>query len=250
MFHRLTEFLIPAYNEESRIGNTLNLLQSSFPDSKYLVVFDGNDHTPEIVSKFQNVRLIKYDRRLGKGRAVIEGIKNIQSKDIIVLLDADLPVSVEDIKKAINSLGDADMLVASRIYFNLPRSRLYFHDMFNSLAKIFFPKLRHFRDWQAGFKVIKASSINKVKDELIMNDFIFDTNLVYSFLRRNMKVLEYPVVWRHEESGSKVSKGLFKVILMDFFSLIKLRVYYSPVNEILSSKLYIKVQNFLLRVLR
>lgn len=246
----MLEFLIPAYNEERRIGNTLGALRGAFPDSECLVVFDGNDSTPEMISKFPNVRLITYGRRLGKGRAVIEGLKNARSKDTIVLIDADLPVAVNDIKKAIGHLGSADMLIASRLYVNLPRSRLYLHDMFNSLAKIFFPQLKQFRDWQGGFKVINARSIKKVKDELIMNDFIFDTNLICSFISNGMKVIEYPMVWHHEESGSKVSKGLFKVIIMDFLSLVKLRVYYSPLKGILNSKLYNKAQDFLLKALR
>ncbi len=246
----MLEFLIPAYNEEKRIGNTLGALTSAFPDSECLVVFDGNDRTPEMISKFPNVRLIAYGRRLGKGRAVIEGLKNAKSTDTIVLIDADLPVTVKDIKSAIGSLGDADMLIASRLYADLPRSRLYLHDMFNSLAKIFFPQLKRFRDWQAGFKVINVKSIKKVKDELVMNDFVFDTNLIFSFISNGMKVIEYPMVWKHEESGSKVSSSLFKVILMMFLSLVKLRVYYSPLKGILNSKSYIKAQDFLLKVLR
>ena len=249
-YHKLPTFIIPAYNEEKRIRNTLNALINIFPGSEYLVVFDGQDHTPDVVSAFPNVRLISYNTRLGKGRAVMEGLKEISPEDVIVFIDADLPVTVNDIKRAIERFGKADMLIASRQYVNFPMSRLYLHDMFNSLAKMFFPQLKQFRDWQAGFKVINGQSINKVKNELIMNDFIFDTNLTYSFLKRGMKVIEYPMVWHHEESGSKVSNGLFKVILMDFFSLIKLRVYYSPLKGILSSGSYTRAQEFILKILR
>ena len=83
-----------------------------------------------------------------------------------------------------------------------------------------------------------------------MNDFVFDTNLIYSFISNGMKVIEYPMVWHHEESGSKVSNVLFKVILMMFLSLVKLRLYYSPLKGSLNSKPYNNAQDFLLKALR
>ncbi|MEM4092256.1 MAG: hypothetical protein QW837_04255 [Conexivisphaerales archaeon] len=141
------------------------------------------------------------------------------------------------------------MLIATRLYLNSPRSRLYLHYMFNSLVKIFFPPLKQFRDMQAGFKVINAQSFNIVKNELIMDDFIFDTNLIYSLIRNGVKVVEYPVAYYHEESGSKFSKSLVKSILLAFLSLVKLRTYYSPIKIILDSKSFLviqsKIQDFL-----
>ncbi|MEM4092255.1 MAG: glycosyltransferase [Conexivisphaerales archaeon] len=85
-------FLIPAFNEEKRIRSTLSAITSAFPNNECLVVFDGNDHTPDVVSTFSGVKLITYDKRLGKGKAIMEGFKCLNSKSIIVLIDADLPV--------------------------------------------------------------------------------------------------------------------------------------------------------------
>ncbi len=243
-------FLIPAYNEEKRIGKTLEALTSSFPDSKCLIVFDGNDRTPEVASKFPNVKILKFSKRLGKGRALIEGIKKIDSDDLIVLIDADLPVDVKDIKKAISIIGKTDMLIGSRIYFNLPKRRLYLHKSFNALVKLFFPQLKQFVDFQAGFKLIKINSLRKVEHELIMNDYLFDINLIYSFIKHGLKVIEYPVLWRHEELESKISKNLFKIIILFILSLIKLRIYYSPFKKFLNTNSYLNLQNFLLKILR
>jgi hypothetical protein len=46
-------FLIPAYNEEGRIGRTLSALRSAFPGVPVLVIFDGNDNTPGVVGRFE-----------------------------------------------------------------------------------------------------------------------------------------------------------------------------------------------------
>ena len=42
--------------------------------------------------------------------------------------------------------------------------------------------------------------------------------------RGGKRVLEYLVTWQHEDEGSKVSGNVMKVALMDFLSLVKLRV--------------------------
>ncbi len=64
--------IIPAYNEEQRIGETLNKVLSYLEKQTYtwevIVVDDGStDKTSEIVSKYNNVKLIKFPHNRGKG---------------------------------------------------------------------------------------------------------------------------------------------------------------------------------------
>jgi len=243
-------FLIPAYNEEGRIGRTLSALRSAFPGVPVLVIFDGNDNTPGVVGRFEGVELRSYPRRLGKGGALREGIRSLADGDVAVLLDADLPVSVEQIGAAIGAFDGNDLLVARRIYPRRPGARYLLHLAFNALAKLFFPALAPLEDWQGGFKIFRAEAAGEVLGELILDDFIADTNLVYAFLRRGRRVLEYPVIWRHEEEGSKVSGRVMRVTLMDFLSLVKLRVYYSPLRPLLSTRAFLRAQGLILRALR
>ncbi|MGB9734520.1 MAG: glycosyltransferase, partial [Conexivisphaera sp.] len=63
----MLRFIIPAYNEQDRIGPTLAALRSSFGDAEVIVIFDGDDGTPEVVRRFEGVRLLRYRSRLGKG---------------------------------------------------------------------------------------------------------------------------------------------------------------------------------------
>lgn len=247
----MATFLIPAYNEEERIGLTLESLTSEFPGYRIIVVFDGNDRTPEVVSRFRDVRLIRFGQRLGKGRAIVEGIRAAgDESDVIILIDADMPVTVSQIRDALNRMGDADLLIIERVYSSFPARRLVLHWLFNALAATMFPALRRFSDWQGGFKVIRAGPLREVMGELIMNDFLIDTNLVYAFLRRGLKVVSMQLKWRHEERGSKVSGRLFKVSLIELLSLLKLRAYYSPFRPILSTRAFLWAQGKLLRALR
>ena len=65
--NRLVEVVIPAYNEEKRIGRTLDALTVLPEVDAILVVFEGNDRTPEIARQYQKVRVLEAERRLGKG---------------------------------------------------------------------------------------------------------------------------------------------------------------------------------------
>ena len=246
----MTTFLVPAYNEERRIEKCISEITREFPDSGCVVVFDGNDRTPEIVRKYRQVKLIMFDKRVGKGRAIIEGLKAIGDDETVAIIDADMPVDAQDIRRAERALGDADLLVAERIFTGEPGLRLFLHHSYMAISKLFFPGLRRLPDWQGGFKLIRVSSYRKVSSEIIMNDFGFDTNLVYSFLKHRMKVVTYPVKWRHQESESKVSGNIIKVILMLLLSLMKMRVFYSPLRGFIYSKSFLVIQDKILKLLR
>ncbi|QKQ99452.1 glycosyltransferase [Metallosphaera tengchongensis] len=244
----MLSIVIPAYNEEKRIGRTLQTLTSFFKNHQIIVVFDGNDRTPEIVSRFP-VDLYVSSSRLGKGGALREGIKRSKG-DIIILLDADLPVQVESLFNVIKKLEQADLVITTRVFNTLPVSRGLLHRAFILTTKLFFPSLGQIRDFQAGLKVMKRDKVAQVMDDLIMNDWIFDVNLVYSFLRMGFKVVEVEIPWSHMEEGSKVSRKIAKVSLMMLLSLIKLRTFYSPFRGVLRSRIYLQMEKTIIQLLR
>ncbi|BCS91523.1 glycosyltransferase [Metallosphaera javensis (ex Sakai et al. 2022)] len=240
--------VIPAYNEERRIERTLSTLVSMFRGEQILVVFDGNDRTPEIVKNFP-VELIVSSRRLGKGGALREGLLHSRG-EYVVFLDADLPVGTHDLEKVINLSRNVDLVVTTRIFRNLPTNRSFLHRAFVNVTKAFFPSLLKVRDFQSGLKVARREKLLQVKDELIMNDWLFDVNLIYSFMRRGYTVSEVEVEWDHEDQGSKISRKVMRVSLMMFLSLVKLRTYYSPFRGILGTGVYRWAESRIINALR
>ncbi|WP_338602399.1 glycosyltransferase [Sulfolobus tengchongensis] len=238
--------VIPAYNEANRIGKTLNRLIQTLPRAEILVIFDGNDSTPHVVRNFP-VKFYQSRERLGKGGALKKGIyeSNFQK---VLLLDADFPVTEKDLELLLNT--DADLVVPKRKIIGMPFKRRFLHNAFILLTKMFFPSLASFSDFQSGVKIINREKALRVANELIINDLLFDVNLIYAFKRHKYSIKEIEISYIHDESDSKISKKLLKVILLMFFSLIKLRVYYSPFRKILYTKTYLKLQDYILRKLR
>lgn len=82
--------IIPAYNEASRIGNVLKVVESHPLLDEIIVVDDGSrDKTREVVKNFKRVKLIVHKKNKGKTGAVITGIKACNG-DFIMLIDSDL----------------------------------------------------------------------------------------------------------------------------------------------------------------
>jgi len=237
--------IIPAYNEENRIEKTFRSIRETFHDSKIVVVMDGcTDKTYEIVSGLadQRVILLVYERRLGKGGAIMQGLKN-GNGSVIALLDADGATSPRELQKLIREVGQYDLVFGSRylkdskILANEPLSRVFLSRIFNALIKIMFWSMKGIMDTQCGAKVFKGSIIEKIKKDLFITDFAFDVNFIYSALRHGFRVKELGITWKHVEDNSKVSTDSFKLSLKMFLSLIRLRLYYSKFKGIIDTKL-------------
>ncbi|MBP1357722.1 MAG: glycosyltransferase [Sulfolobus sp.] len=240
----MLSIVIPAYNEEKRIADTLHFLRLKFPSSNIIVVFDGNDKTPDIAKKFGAFVYVN-GARLGKGASIKLGLSIAKSNKILII-DADLPT--DEVEKIITQ--DADLVIAHRDLSTMPRIRRFLHHGYNFLAKLLFPSLIRFKDLQAGVKLVKKEVTERIMDELIMNDFVFDTNLIYAFVRHGFKVKEVHVKYNHKEEDSKISGKLVKIVIFMALSLIKLRVYYSPFRRILYTKTFLKIQDKIIKMLR
>ena len=112
--------LIPAYNEEKTIEESLTRLSKLSFFQKAIVINDSsNDKTEEIVSHFlkQNSRfsLIRTEKNLGKGKAL--GIaQKIIDTELVVIHDADLEYFPEDLFEmySLSNKHDNSLILGSR----------------------------------------------------------------------------------------------------------------------------------------
>ncbi|MBI3241028.1 MAG: glycosyltransferase family 2 protein [Chloroflexi bacterium] len=209
--------IIPAYNEASRIGPSLEAvvayLRAQPLTWELLIVDDGSrDNTAELVMKqidgLSEARLIGYQPNKGKGFAVRTGV--LASKgQWVVFLDADLSTPPDEIANALRYLkaGD-DMVIGSR---GLHESQIGRRPpLFRRFASFVFDTVKHlivglwrYADTQCGFKAYRAGAARPLYERSIIDRFMFDVEILYLAERAGLKVREMPVHWA-DAPGSKV----------------------------------------------
>jgi len=251
--------IIPAYNEEKRIINRLQLLVNFFDNYmgnyEIIVITDGcTDKTHFLVLEFSKkhpqVKLLNFSKRLGKGGAIIEGLRRAGG-NIIAIADADNSVAPAELYKLITESKNYDVVICSRysngacLLIKEPFNRFILGRAFNALVKLMFWRMSKIYDTQCGAKVVKRYVISKILSDLFITGFTFDVNLIYSSLRHGFTVKEVGITYKHIDDYSKVSKNLPRVAFGMFFSLIKLRLYYSRFRPLLYTRTFQKLSLFI-----
>ncbi|MGM5488839.1 MAG: dolichyl-phosphate beta-glucosyltransferase [Nanobdellota archaeon] len=201
--------VIPVWNEERRIGATLDRIRDYLATVEYeiLVVDDGStDATARIVSEYPGVRLLQYKRNRGKGYAVKQGL--LQARYPLVLYtDSDLATPIEELEKLMAFVERYDVVIASR---NLAGSKIMVQQpLYRQVMGKGFPllvnmlALRGFRDTQCGFKLFRTSVARKIVGLQTFDGFSFDVELLVIATRLGYKIKEVPVVWI-DKKGSTV----------------------------------------------
>jgi len=205
--------VVPAYNEEERLGPTLSALArylagQSFT-SEIIVVDDGStDGTAEVargaLEAAPGGRLIGRARNLGKGFSVREGVLASRGR-FVLFSDADLSTPIEEFGKFLPRLeqGD-DVVIGSRalpdsvIEVRQARLREGMGKAFNLLVRLFV--LSGFRDTQCGFKAFRREAAVELFSRLRTKGFAFDVEILLLSRRLNYRVSEVPIVWRNSRS--------------------------------------------------
>lgn len=227
--------IIPAYNEEKRIGKTLTEYASFFEGKKinheFIVVLNGcTDNTLSVVQdiqkKFFSIHVINLTQA-GKGLAVVAGFKDALTRDndLIGFVDADMAIRPEQFLQLIKEIGSADGIIASRymagaqLYPPRPAHKevvrlLVFKPMVNVLFGMWY------KDFQCGAKLFKRAVIEKVAPVMVVKSWAFDVDLLYLCKKNSFTIKEIPTVWYDQDLSTF---NLFTGGANMFVSLIKLR---------------------------
>ncbi|MGA2179601.1 MAG: dolichyl-phosphate beta-glucosyltransferase [Verrucomicrobiota bacterium] len=232
--------LIPAYNEERRIEPVLRDYAQFFGKNysgkfQLVVVLNGcTDNTIGVVrrvaAEFPAVlRVLEFKEPIGKGGALIEGLKLASFGDLIGYVDADGATPPRAFLDLIRHIGDADCVVGSRwlpdsvIHQSQTGDRRFASRVFHTIVQLFFRLNIH--DTQCGAKVMKREAVEKIHSNLRIADMAFDINLLVSLKRAGFRIREVPTEWT-DKAGSKVH--LFRSSLTMFLSVVRIRLIYWP----------------------
>jgi dolichyl-phosphate beta-glucosyltransferase len=202
----LASIIIPAWNEERRIGGSLakiaDFVHGHSQSIEVIVSDDGSqDATAGIVEEFARrypfVRLLR-NRHGGKGAAIKAGVAAGEGQ-YLVISDADLAVPIEEVLKFLPpALDGYDVAIASREgkgakRINEPYYRHLMGRVYNLLVQV--AAVPGIRDTQCGFKAFRREVARQIFPQQTIEGWGFDVEILFIARRFGYRVVEVPVTW-------------------------------------------------------
>lgn len=218
--------VIPAFNEETTIAETLQSIKSSALDMvrETIVIDDGStDDTARIAEKL-GAKVIRHKKNIGYGASIKSGIRNAET-DFVLTMDADGQHIIDNLTSLWAVAKDHDMVVGKRV--NLLHSPLWrlpgkwiIGGLANYLTRYKIP------DINSGFRIIRRDIASRYL-HLCPSGFSLSTTITMVFLNRGYDIAFVPIKVkpRHGKSTVSVVTGLDTIIL-----ILRLTTLFNPLR--------------------
>jgi glycosyltransferase involved in cell wall biosynthesis len=227
--------IVPAHNEEQRIGQTLEGFAEAFNDSEIIVVLNGcTDDTQGVVERIRrkhaNVHIVGIPGAVGKGGAVRAGFL-IARAGVVGYVDADGSTPAREMRRICESIGSDDGVIASRwlpdshVVIKQPFVRRMASRCFNLLVRMLFGL--HYSDTQCGAKVFRKDALDLAMRAVETTNLAFDVDVLFAMKSAGMRVKEVPTYWV-DMTGSKVR--LVSASTRMLAAILRLRLQYSMIR--------------------
>jgi dolichyl-phosphate beta-glucosyltransferase len=217
--------VIPAYNEERRLGVTLSeiggFLDRHDWDWDVRVVDDGSvDRTARVVEEHsrEDARIVlQREPHRGKGGAAKAGLLAARGT-YRFLCDADLSMPIRELPRFLPPLlVDFDVAIGSREghgsrRIGEPLRRHWVGRTFNLAVQ--WLAVSGLADTQCGFKMFTASAVEEIFPLVTIDGWAFDIEALVIARRRRLRIVEVPIEW-HYRPESRVS------ILRDGYHMLR-----------------------------
>jgi glycosyltransferase involved in cell wall biosynthesis len=245
---RTLVIVIPAYNEEAAIADTVRkcldarpviLRETGLETVEVVVVDDGSrDRTREIASSLEGVRLVVHPANRGYGAALISGFSST-SAGLLAFLDADgtcEPLAFVELHRAL-AKENADMVVGNRLH---PGSRM---PAVRRVGNRFYAAVISFlsgvcvNDSSSGMRILRRRLLNRL--EPLPTGLHFTPAMTARAACLGARIAEVPIPYAERLGRSKLNilaDGLrfLRVILGTIFAIFPLRIF-GPLGVLFAS---------------
>jgi glycosyltransferase involved in cell wall biosynthesis len=215
--------LLPAYNEEQSIGNTIRGVKELYPNCEILVIDDGStDKTKEEATQ-AGANVMRHPYNIGNGAAIKTGLR-YASGEWVVMMDADGQHKPADIAKLLEHKDDYDMVVGARS----KGSKTSWHrDLANFIYNWLACYITKFKveDLTSGFRLVKNDRVRKFI-YLMPNTFSYPTTITMAYLRSGLSIKYVPIQTLKRQGKSKIK--LFQDGIRFFLIIIRIATLFSP----------------------
>jgi len=220
--------VVPARNEAGNIESAVKRLPAMGPDDE-LIFIEGNstDNTWEVIQEVKkkypekNIVVAQQSGK-GKGDAVRKGF-SIASKEILMILDADLTVPPESLPMFYDAIvqGKGEFINGSRLVYPMEDKAMRFANIIGNkfFAMAFsFVLGQRFKDTLCGTKVLTRENYAKIASHRsFFGDFdpFGDFDLIFGSMRLALKIREVPVSYKERTYGeTNIQRWRHGVILL------------------------------------
>jgi dolichyl-phosphate beta-glucosyltransferase len=218
--------IIPAYNEEKRISNTLLAIDHYLSQQDYsceiIVVNDGSkDKTAQIVRNFtnliKNLKLIDNQENHGKGWVTRQGMLEAKGK-YRIYVDADNAISLDQIESFWPYLKQSYQVIIGSIEVKgakIEEGAAWYRRMLGKWSKYLIRLLTiwEIHDTQRAFKLFPAKVAENIFSRQTIERWGFDIEILVIAKKMGYKIKELPVTW--------INPGESKVTLKSYWRTLK-----------------------------
>lgn len=227
--------IIPAFNEEARIGESLDKILAFSQSQPYfyeiLIVDDGSrDQTVDVIrERFgskDGFTIYQQPRNTGKGGAVKQGMLQARG-DYVFFSDADLSVPIDTLSVFLAELESrSDVVIGTRqkagakIEVHQPFYRELMGKTYTRLANWILSL--QISDFTCGFKGFRREAAKEIFSRQELKNWSFDAEILYLARLKGYQVVEVPVQWRNDE---RTKVKLWRDIAGSFLGLLQIRLH-------------------------
>ena len=195
--------MIPAFNEEKLIGETVRSALEMPGISEVVVIDDGSEDETAFIAYEAGARVIQMDKNSGKGAAMNRGVEE-SSADIYLIIDGDLGKSANEAYPLLEPVlsGHADMSIA------IMKTPANSKGGFGCVLKLAKWAIQKYGGAEVTAPISGQRAIKKEVIESIggfAKGFGVETALTIDALRKGYKIVEVPLPLTHRVTGRSLS---------------------------------------------
>lgn len=213
--------VMPAYNEERSIGGVLDALHGEgWRD--IIVVNDGSrDRTAEIARK-KGAVVVNHPKNMGLGATLRTGLSEALERgaDCAVTFDADGQHDPKAVRKLVDSIDGADLVIGARRFVSIPLHKRVGNFWLNFITRMLGGPLV---DSQSGMRAFNRRALETI--EIKSDRYEVSSEITARAKRKGLKLKEIPVTCyftRYSKargttiaSGVRIFVGLVKLMLTE-----------------------------------
>lgn len=231
-------FVIPVYNEQGRIKKTFEALKRvrlphGLKLSEVIFVNDGStDQAKTKINRFRmknkriaSVRLVSYEKNMGKGYAVRQGMLSSTS-DYTLFFDADMSTPLSEIVKLKPLMEDGvDVIFGTRkngqstVVKHQPLYRELLGKGFTLMTRTILGVKT--TDFTCGFKAFSRLATYRIFSKAVINGWGYDAEIAFLAKKNGFEIYEKSVIWTNDE---RTKVKLYKAIPQTLIDLARIHL--------------------------